>query len=58
VRLKFWRFPAAEVPRERDKLIEWLYERWQELDDWVGEMRAGGSVGSAEPASSAAVTRR
>ncbi len=43
VRLKFWRFPAADVPRERDKLIVWLYERWQELDDWIGEMRSLGS---------------
>jgi 1-acyl-sn-glycerol-3-phosphate acyltransferase len=42
VRLKFWRFPAADVPSERDKLIEWLYERWQELDDWIGEMRVVG----------------
>jgi 1-acyl-sn-glycerol-3-phosphate acyltransferase len=40
VRLKFWRFPAAEVPNDRDELIVWLYERWQELDDWVGEMRS------------------
>lgn len=40
VRLKFWRFAAAEVPRERDALIVWLYERWQELDDWVGENAA------------------
>ncbi len=38
VHLKFWRFPAAEVPSEREELIAWLYERWQELDDWVGEM--------------------
>ncbi len=37
VHLKFWRFPAAEVPSEREELIAWLYERWQELDDWVGE---------------------
>jgi 1-acyl-sn-glycerol-3-phosphate acyltransferase len=50
VRLKFWRFPAAEVPGERDRLIEWLYERWQELDDWIGEMRSAGSGGSAMPA--------
>jgi 1-acyl-sn-glycerol-3-phosphate acyltransferase len=47
VRLKFWRFPAAEVPRERDKLIVWLYERWQELDDWIGEIRLAGAVGAA-----------
>jgi 1-acyl-sn-glycerol-3-phosphate acyltransferase len=41
VRLKFWRFPAAEVPSERNELIAWLYERWQELDDWIGEAAAG-----------------
>jgi 1-acyl-sn-glycerol-3-phosphate acyltransferase len=42
VRLKFWRFPAAEVPSDRDELIAWLYDRWQELDDWIGEVRVGG----------------
>jgi 1-acyl-sn-glycerol-3-phosphate acyltransferase len=41
VRLKFWRFPAAEVPSDRDELIAWLYDRWQELDDWIGEMHLG-----------------
>jgi len=42
VRLKFWRFPAADVPRERDELIVWLFDRWQELDDWIGEVRPDG----------------
>ncbi len=41
VRLKLWRFAAAEVPSDRDELIVWLYARWQELDDWIGEMRSG-----------------
>jgi 1-acyl-sn-glycerol-3-phosphate acyltransferase len=41
VRLKFWRFAAAEVPSDRDELVAWLYERWQQLDDWIGEVRAG-----------------
>jgi 1-acyl-sn-glycerol-3-phosphate acyltransferase len=49
VRLKFWRFPAAEVPHERDKLIVWLYERWQELDDWVGEMGGGSGAPTLTP---------
>jgi 1-acyl-sn-glycerol-3-phosphate acyltransferase len=40
VRLKFWRFPSGELPRDRDELIAWLYDRWQELDDWIGEMRS------------------
>jgi hypothetical protein len=42
IRLKFWRFPDAEVPSARDELIAGLYERWQELDDWIGETRTGG----------------
>jgi 1-acyl-sn-glycerol-3-phosphate acyltransferase len=41
VHLKFWRFAAAEVPLEHGELVTWLYERWQELDDWIGEMRSG-----------------
>jgi 1-acyl-sn-glycerol-3-phosphate acyltransferase len=50
VRLKFWRFPAAEVPSEREQLIVWLYHRWQELDDWIGEVRAGTPPALAAPA--------
>jgi 1-acyl-sn-glycerol-3-phosphate acyltransferase len=46
VRLKFWRFPAAEVPSDRDELIVWLYERWQQLDDWIGEAGRNGPVAS------------
>ena len=40
VRLRFWRFAAAEIPHEREQLITWLYARWQELDDWVGAAQA------------------
>ena len=40
VRMKFWRYPAAEVPTDRDELTRWLYGVWQTLDDWVGEQRA------------------
>src|SRR5271165_180834 len=42
IRLKFWRFPAADVPSDRDAMIAWLYDRWLELDDWIGEVRSGG----------------
>ena len=40
VRVRFWRSPAAEVPAGETERIAWLYERWQLLDDWVGEQRA------------------
>lgn len=41
IRVKFWRHPAATVPNDREELTAWLYARWQELDDWVGEQRSG-----------------
>jgi 1-acyl-sn-glycerol-3-phosphate acyltransferase len=37
VRVRFWRYPAASVPAGEEQRIEWLYEKWQVLDDWVGE---------------------
>jgi 1-acyl-sn-glycerol-3-phosphate acyltransferase len=48
VRLRFWRYPAAEVPRDGDELIHWLYARWQELDDWIDAVAAATpeSIGS------------
>ncbi len=50
VQLKFWRFPAAEVPIDRDELIRWLYARWQELDDWIAEARGEGAPAVAAQA--------
>ena len=40
VRVKLWRHAAADVPADPDDLVRWLYARWQELDDWVGEQKA------------------
>jgi 1-acyl-sn-glycerol-3-phosphate acyltransferase len=44
VHVRFWRFPRDEVPTERDALVRWLYDRWQAVDDWVGEQRADPAV--------------
>ena len=40
IAVRFWRVPADEVPRDREGRVDWLYEHWQELDDWVGMRRA------------------
>jgi 1-acyl-sn-glycerol-3-phosphate acyltransferase len=37
IRVRFERFPAADVPADREELVRWLYARWQEVDDWVGK---------------------
>ncbi len=39
VRVRCWRYPAASVPTDESERVRWLYERWQVLDDWVGEQR-------------------
>lgn len=39
IRVRFWRHPGAEVPADENARIAWLYERWQVVDDWVGEQR-------------------
>ena len=42
---KWWRVPAAEVPRalDQDGQVQWLYDWWQRIDDWI----AAHSTGSA-----------
>lgn len=32
---KAWRFARAEVPSEPAAQIDWLFDRWKELDTWV-----------------------
>jgi 1-acyl-sn-glycerol-3-phosphate acyltransferase len=39
IHIRFWRHPASEVPPGDAARVAWLYERWQAVDDWVGEMR-------------------
>jgi 1-acyl-sn-glycerol-3-phosphate acyltransferase len=39
VKVRFWRYPAESVPESEQERLEWLYEMWQVLDDWIGEQR-------------------
>jgi 1-acyl-sn-glycerol-3-phosphate acyltransferase len=39
IRAQWWRVPAAEVPRERDEVIRWLYDWWERIDAWIAEHR-------------------
>ncbi|TMR35708.1 hypothetical protein ETD85_13205 [Nonomuraea zeae] len=36
---KWWRVPAAEVPREREDRIRWLYDHWERIDAWIAAQR-------------------
>lgn len=37
VAARYWRVPAAEVPREQEALIEWLYAWWAQIDEWIDD---------------------
>jgi 1-acyl-sn-glycerol-3-phosphate acyltransferase len=42
VRVRMRRVSRRDVPAERRARIEWLYDAWQEVDDWVAGVSAGG----------------
>ncbi|WP_214366537.1 1-acyl-sn-glycerol-3-phosphate acyltransferase [Pseudonocardia sp. H11422] len=39
VRMRWWRVPAGEVPADRDAQVDWLYQWWERIDDWVDSTR-------------------
>ncbi|MFI7635325.1 1-acyl-sn-glycerol-3-phosphate acyltransferase [Nonomuraea sp. NPDC049400] len=41
---KWWRVPAAEVPRERAERIRWLYDHWEQIDAWIDAQRQARAV--------------
>jgi 1-acyl-sn-glycerol-3-phosphate acyltransferase len=47
VRARWWRVPAAEVPRalDHDAQVRWLYDWWQRIDDWIASHSTGSPSG-------------
>ena len=37
IKIRFWRFEGSTIPQGDQARTEWLYEKWQMIDDWVGE---------------------
>ena len=46
---RYWRIPAAEVPKGREELTEWLFEWWERIDRWVERRLAAAAAGAAGP---------
>ena len=40
LRLKLWRVPASQIPRDDEGRKRWLYEEWIKIDRWVGDQHA------------------
>ena len=41
VRVRFWRTPADEIPTGREDRISWLYDQWEQADDWIASFQTG-----------------
>ncbi len=35
IQVKLWHHPAEAIPAEHEARIDWLFDRWRELDAWV-----------------------
>jgi hypothetical protein len=35
IKVHFWRHSGADVPDDDDGRIHWLFDRWEEVDDWI-----------------------
>ncbi len=39
VKSRWWRVRAADIPRDRDAQVTWLYGWWEQIDTWIAENR-------------------
>lgn len=37
--MRWWEVPRAEIPADREARVEWLYDWWARIDEWVAEHR-------------------
>jgi 1-acyl-sn-glycerol-3-phosphate acyltransferase len=44
IQMRWWIVPAADVPRDEEQRIDWLFEWWARIDDWVHERQAEAGV--------------
>ena len=47
IEVEFWRVPAERIPRDPDAQIDWLYDHWSRVDEWVGSRSEAASMATA-----------
>jgi 1-acyl-sn-glycerol-3-phosphate acyltransferase len=50
VRLTWWHYPAADIPRDTAGIQDWLTARWHDLDGWITQARGPGEPAPNEVA--------
>jgi 1-acyl-sn-glycerol-3-phosphate acyltransferase len=38
--MQWWQVPRADIPRDRDARIDWLFGWWEQIDRWIDDHRA------------------
>jgi 1-acyl-sn-glycerol-3-phosphate acyltransferase len=44
IQMRWWLVPGADVPKDREARIDWLFDWWKQIDDWIAERRAAGAA--------------
>ncbi len=39
IKMKLWRVPAGQIPREPEARLAWLNEWWERIDQWIEDNR-------------------
>jgi len=55
--MRFWSVPPDQVPAGRQERIEWLYEWWRRIDDWIDTHRPAPRPRPGAPPGSAGLQR-
>ena len=50
IRVKLWLEPFAGIPKSREAQIEWLYEKWARVDEWIEQHRQAETAAATSPA--------
>ena len=37
--MRWWRISRDQIPSGREQRIDWLFDQWRQIDDWVEEHR-------------------
>jgi 1-acyl-sn-glycerol-3-phosphate acyltransferase len=43
---RMWFVPRDRVPTESDDQVDWLYDWWKRIDEWIGEQQPAGGEGA------------
>jgi 1-acyl-sn-glycerol-3-phosphate acyltransferase len=47
IEMRWWIVPAHDVPDDRDERMDWLYDWWQRIDDWISERHDASDIAPA-----------